>query len=55
MHFSYVFILKFALYMFRTDTPFIIRSLCITVYAAVCTYHAKCDQLLGLVSFVSWS
>jgi hypothetical protein len=24
MHFLYVFILKFALYMFGTDTPFII-------------------------------
>ena len=33
--------LNFALYMFRTDTPFIIRSLRITVYAAVCTYHAE--------------
>ena len=32
MHFSYVFILKFALYMFRTDRPFIIRNLFITVH-----------------------
>ena len=30
-----MFILKFVLYMFRKDTPFIIRSLRITVYAAV--------------------
>ena len=27
--------------MFRTDTPFIIRSLRTTVYGAVCTYHAE--------------
>ena len=27
--------------MFRTDTLFVIRSLHITVYAAVCTYHAE--------------
>ena len=40
-NFSCVFILKFALYMLRTDTPFIIRSLRITVYAAACTYHAE--------------
>ena len=43
MHFSYVFILKFALYMFRTDTQLIISSLRISVYTAVCTYHADCD------------
>ena len=48
--FSCVFILKFALHMFRTDTPFIVSSLRITVHAAVCTYHADCDKLLGLVS-----
>ena len=35
--------------MFRTDTPFIVRSLRIAVYAAVCTYHADRYQLLGLV------
>jgi hypothetical protein len=31
----------FAFYLFRTDTPFIIRSLCISVYAAVCRHHAN--------------
>ena len=41
--FSCVFILKFALYMFRKDTPFIISSLHMTVYTAVCTYHADCN------------
>ena len=52
MHLSYVFIPKFALYMFRMDTPFIIRSSHITVYAAVCTHHAgtggngKAEQLV---------
>ena len=39
-NFSYVFILRFVLYMFRKDTQFIIRSLRITVYAAACTHHA---------------
>jgi hypothetical protein len=43
MRFSYVFILKFVLYVFRTDTPFIISSLRITVYAAVFTYRANGD------------
>ena len=36
--FSCVFILKFTLCMFRTDTPFIVGSLRVTVYAAVCAY-----------------
>ena len=31
---------KIILYMFRTDTPFIVRSLRIAVYVAVCTYTA---------------
>ena len=31
-NFSYVFILQFALYMFRADTPFIISSLHIAVH-----------------------
>ena len=44
---SYVFILKFALYMFRKDTPFVISSLRITVYRAVCTYHANRDYSHG--------
>ena len=43
MHLSYVFILKFVLYVFRMDTPFIVRGLRITVYAAVCTYYANGD------------
>ena len=56
MQFSYVFILKSPLYVFRRDTPFIISSLHITVYVAVCAYHADSDQLLGLVSWnSSWS
>jgi hypothetical protein len=40
-----VFILKFMLYMFRTDTPFLFRSLRITVCAALCAYYANSDQL----------
>ena len=39
--------------MFRTDTPFIISSLHITVYIAVCTYHANCDWLISLISWNS--
>ena len=39
--FPYVFILNIPLYIFRTDTPFTISSLRVTVYAAVCTYHAN--------------
>jgi hypothetical protein len=35
--FSCVFILKFALYVFRKDTPFIISSFSVSIYAAVCT------------------
>ena len=46
--FSCVFILKFAFYMFRTDTHIIIWSLCVTVY--IYTYHANGDWLLDLVS-----
>ena len=33
-----MFILKYTLYIFGKDTPFIIRSLRITLHAAVCTY-----------------
>ena len=50
--FSYVFILKFSLCMFRTDTPFIIRSLRITVYAAVCTHHAQHDMYKQLLDYL---
>ena len=39
--FLYVFILKFALYMFRTDTTFIIKNSRNAVYTAVCTYRAE--------------
>ena len=60
--FSYVFILKFKLYMFRTDTPFISTSLRITVHTtyewplawyvqtAVCTVIRKLLMMNG-VSF----
>ena len=41
--FSYVFILKFALYMFRTNSAFIIRSSHITLYTAVCTNQGNSD------------
>ena len=35
--------------MFKTDTPFIISSLHITVYAAVCTYRAVTSCLASSV------
>ena len=43
MHFFICVYSKTLLYMFRTDTLFIIRSLRITAYAADCTYRANSD------------
>ena len=46
LFFIYVYS-KTLLYMFRTDTPFIIRSLRVTVYAAACRYqHVYSKTLL---------